>query len=161
MAIINPSSQSSISDEFLQLASQIVRDSQSKEGALRAAVSRAYYSVFLTVRDELFGPDGVRLTTPIRKQLDQKFQRKKKQWPGSHERILFAITVLAPTAIIRPITLCQQISLLKEARTCADYYFTSDNLKDIPYNTWSKYANEMVALASQLLPVARKLPPYK
>lgn len=160
MAIVNSSLQSSISDEFLGLASEVVRDSQSNEGDFRTAISRAYYSVFLTVRDQLFGPDERWLTKPVRKKLGTRFQTSHKWWPGSHDVVLFALTDISSSGTTKPLILYQQISELKEARTHADYHFTDDNLKDIPYNTWAEYADKMVALASQLLPAARVLPPY-
>ena len=160
MAIVNSSSQASISDGFLRLASEIVRNRQSPEEALRSAVSRAYYSVFLTARDRLFGSDAVGLTSRIRNKLIRRFRHKHGWIPGSHDRIIFAITDLPFSPIIRPLTLSQQISELKEARIHADYYLTNDKLKTIPYDTWLAYTDRMVALASQLLPAARQLPPY-
>jgi hypothetical protein len=74
--------------------------------------------------------------------------------------VLFAITDLSPTATTRPLTLYQQIDELKEARVHADYHFTGENLKGILYDAWPEYADRMVALASQILPVARQLPSY-
>jgi len=153
------SSQSSVSTEFLELASRIVRDTEAQEGAMRTAISRSYYSVYLTVRDQLFGPDGRGLRR-VQRKLARKFNRKRKRTPGSHELVLFAIKDLTPTATMRPLTLYQQIDELKEARVHADYHFTDENLKDIPYDAWPEYADRMVALASQILPVARRLPPY-
>lgn len=163
MAIKNSSTLKTISDEFLELASNIVRDKEAQEGSLRTAISRAYYSVFLTVRDQLFGEDNIMLTNPKRKQLRKKFSihYQGQRAGGSHDEILFAITDLPPKGFIKPLTLYQQIEQLKEARTHADYHFTLENLKDIPYDSWAEYADKMVALASQLLPVARGLPPYK
>ena len=156
---MKPSSQLSVSTEFLELASRILRDSQAQEGAMRTAISRSYYSVYLTVRDRLFGPDGRGLRRLERK-LTRKFRRKRKRALGSHELVLFAITDFSPTALMRPLTLYEQIDELKEARVHADYHFTDENLKDIPYDAWSEYADRMVALASQILPVARQLPSY-
>lgn len=161
MAIENSSSQKDISDGFLRLATEIVQNSQSPEEALRTAISRAYYSVYLTARDRLFGADGIGLTKSIRKKLGRRFSKKPQLYPGSHESILFALADLPASSIITPVALSQQIRLLKVARVHADYDFTIGNLKDIPYDTWSVYANHMVALASQLLPDARRLPSYK
>lgn len=161
MAIVNSCSQTAISDGFLRLATEIVKNSQSPEGELRTAISRAYYSVFLTVRDRLFGADGIGLTKSIRKKLNHRFEQKHQRNPGSHDRILFALTDLTFSSTIRPLTLSQQISQLKVARVHADYHFTIGKLQEIPYDTWSVYANHMVALASQLLPDARRLPSYK
>ncbi len=154
------SSQPSVSTEFLELASRILRDSQTQEGGMRTAISRSYYSVYLTVRDQLFGPDGRGLSRRAQSKLAKRFRRKRKRAPGSHELVLFAITDLSPTATMRPLTLYQQIDELKEARVHADYHFTNENLKDIPYDTWPEYADRMVALASQILPVSRRLPSY-
>lgn len=112
------------------------------------------------MRDRLFGADGIGLTKSIKKNLDHRFKQKHQWNPGSHDRILFALTDLTASSIIHPLTFSQQLSLLKVARVQADYNFTIGNLQNIPYDTWSVYANHMVALASQLLPDARRLPSY-
>ena len=163
MGIVKPGSRASICNDYLRLASEAVRDSQSSEGSLRTAISRAYYAVFLSVRDHLFGPDGANLTSRKRNKLVRKFrqaQKKSKWYPGSHDLIIFSITDVILTGMVRPVTLSQQVSQLKEARIHADYDFTSQNLKNIPYSTWREYANESIALASQLLPLAEKLPAH-
>ena len=144
----------------MHLASEAIRNEQSSEGALRTAIGRAYYAVFLTVRDQLFGPDGTRLTRTIRKRLRKRFRQARRWDPGSHDLVIFAITDITPTVTLRPLGLSQQVSQLKEARIHADYYFTLDNLRGIPKDSWREYADESIALASQLLPVARKLPSY-
>jgi len=74
--------------------------------------------------------------------------------------VIFALTDIKPTVTLRPLTLHDQVSHLKEARVHADYHFDSQNLQDIPHDTWQEYATEIVELASQVLPVARQLPPY-
>ncbi|MDP2726108.1 MAG: hypothetical protein Q8P59_01060 [Dehalococcoidia bacterium] len=144
--------------DFFHLAAQTVRDNGSSEAALRTAISRAYYAVLLATRDKLFGPDGLRLTGPIRKQLGKKFGVKTKRNPGSHDLIIFAITDVEKTATLNPLTLSQQLGQLKEARVHADYHFAEDNLEDIPKADWREYAVENVTLASQLLPMAEGLP---
>ena len=159
MAIINSSSQTAISNGFLRLATEIVQNNQSPEEALRTAISRAYYSVYLTVRDRLFGPDAIGLTYRKRGALIKRLKRKHEP-SGSHDCVLFAITDLSSTSTIHPLVLSQQIGELKAARIDADYKFTKENLREIPYDTWSEYADKMVAFASQLLPVARQLPSY-
>lgn len=160
MAITSSASQESISDDFLHIASEAVRNAQSSEGALRSAISRAYYSVFLTARDKLFGSDQIQLTNTIRKQLSKKFKKSKQKEPGSHDIIIFAITEIKQTSTIKPISFSQQISQLKEARIHADYHFSTTNLARIPYSTWQEYAKENIELASQLLPIARRLPSF-
>lgn len=160
MAIVGSSSQSSISDDYLHLAADATRNQHSSEGTLRTAISRAYYAVFLTVRDQLFGPDGARLKSETEKKLRKKFWQKHKRNPGSHDLVIFAIADIKPTTTLRPQVFSQQVSQLKEARVHADYHFTLDNLKDIPKDNWREYAEESVELASQLLPVARRLPPH-
>jgi hypothetical protein len=114
----------------------------------------------LTVRDQLFGPDAIALTRPVKKALTKRFHQKHKWFPGSHDRVLFTLTDLPTMSTVHPVTLSQQISQLKDARVHADYDFTLDKLRDIPYDTWLEYADHMVAFASQLLPVARLLPSY-
>ena len=160
MAIVNSSSQTAISNGFLRMATEIVQNNQSSEEALRTAINRAYYSVFLTVRDHMFGADGNGLTRAIRNRLGRRFQHRHRWYPGSHDLILFALADLTASSTIHPITLSQQIGQLKLARIRADYNFAISNLQDIPYDTWLVYANHMVALASQLLPDARRLPSY-
>lgn len=164
MGIKTEGLQSIISDDFLHLAAEVLRNEQSSEGALRSAISRAYYSTFLAARDKLFGPDGSGLTNQKRKRLAQKFRQTHKWDPGSHDIVIFAIAdIVMPSrspTILRPLVLSQQLSQLKEARVHADYHFTQDNLNTIPANSWRDYAKESVALASQILPTVRKLPSY-
>jgi len=123
---------------------------------LRAAISRAYYAVFLTVREQLFGPDGRRLTKRIRKHLNKKSKSNLR----SHDVFIFAITDVQPSATLSPVVLSQQVGQLKEARIHADYNFSLDKLKTIPKQTWREYAEEAIPLALHLLTVTRKLPPY-
>lgn len=160
MANVNATPQTSICDDFLRFASTTVQNTRSSEGYLRSAISRAYYSTYLTARDQLFGPDGIGLNRKLRNVLTTKFKKNRNRTPGSHDIVLFAITDLKGTNIIHPLVLYQQIDELKEARTHADYHFTDSNLASLPYASWSDYANKMVALASQILPVTRRLPSY-
>ena len=159
MVTVNVNSNFSFS-EFLSLASSLRTSVQFQEGALRTAVSRAYYTVFLTVRDKLFGPDGKGLSREVKKRLAKKFERKFNKIPGSHELVLFAIIDLPDIKEKKRITLYQQIDQLKEARVHADYHFSLENLKNIPYDTWAEYAEKMIDLASLILPDAEKLLPY-
>ncbi len=160
---MNPSgTQSSISDEFLRIASDAINNSQSGEGALRSAISRAYYAVFLTVRDQLFGPDGRHLPPNKRKRLQRQFKMKlgSKSYLGSHDLIIYAITAVPHSSTLRPVTLSQQVTLLKKARIHADYDFTLENLQTISKQNWREYAEDNVQLATHLLRESRKLPPY-
>lgn len=161
MAIVNSGSQSSIAGDFLHLASEAIRSEQSSEGALRTAISRVYYAVYLTARDQLFGLDGTGLTGGKRKLLEREFRLKRRRDPGSHDLIIFAITDIQKTPTLNPLTLSQQVGQLKEARIHADYHFTTGKLMAIPEDNWRDYAEKNIALASQLLAVARKLPSYK
>ena len=115
--------------------------------------------MYLTVRDQLFGPDETWLTQSKRKQLQKKFGKGKRP-PGSHELVILAITDIKATGTMGPLVLSQQVSQLKEARVHADYHFTLVNLNRIAEESWREYAEKSVALASQLLPVARLLPSY-
>jgi hypothetical protein len=65
--------------EYFVYASSIVRDSGSNEAALRSAISRVYYSLFLITRDRLFGLDEVRLTNSIRKRIINEYQLQTKK----------------------------------------------------------------------------------
>jgi len=157
LVTVNVNSNFSFS-EFLSLASSLRTSVQFQEGALRTAVSRAYYTVFLTVRDKLFGPDGKGLSRKVKKRLAKKFERKLN--PGVHELVLLAIIDHPNIKEKKKITLYQQIAQLKEARVHADYHFSLENLKNIPYDTWAEYTKKMIDLASLILPDAEKLPPY-
>ncbi len=158
MGITGSATQAAIADDFLRPASVTVRCKRASEAALRSAISRAYYAVFLTARDQLFGADGSRLIGPKRKELGKKFRRKNSRHPGSHDIVIFAVTEVRPSAALKPIVLAQQIEQLKEARVCADYHFTEHNLQGLPYDNWRECATKSVELASQLLASARRLP---
>ena len=159
MGITNSGSQETICNEFLSLASYVIKTKQC-EGSCRSAISRAYYAVFLTARDRLFGPDESRLTKPKKKKLRKSFKKSAGHNPGSHELVIFAIADLNIKGPIRPIMLSKQMNQLREARIHADYHFTQDNLSQIPYNTWEEYAEQNIKLATKLLEVAKSLPSH-
>ena len=159
MGITGSATQAAIADDFLRLASVTVRCKRASEAALRSAIRRAYYAVFLTARDHLFGADGSRLIGPKRKQLRKKFQQKAFREPGSHDLVIFAVTEVPRSAALKPIVLAQQVEQLKEARVYADYFYSTQKLRGVPYDNWRDYATKSVELASQLLPSARRLPP--
>jgi len=159
LAITKSGPQLLISDAYLALASDIVRNSESQEAALRTAISRAYYSVYLTVRDRLFGCDGVGLTNNVKKKLEKRIKQRGLS-TGSHANVISAVALLPAKGITTPMTLSQQIDELQDARIHADYNFGIDKLKDVPYNTWLEYSEKMVALASQLLPATKRLPSF-
>lgn len=156
--MITSGSQSSVADDFLHLASDAVRDAQASEGALRSAISRAYYAVFLTVRDQLFGLDAISLSNKERKDLERKFRKAHSRAPGSHDLVIFALADVQPNKTVHPLTLQQQVRQLKEARVHADYHFTAGTLKGVAKQSWREYAEECVIIASQLLPTTRRLP---
>lgn len=156
MAIITSGSESVASD-FLHLASEAIRDTASSEGTLRTAVSRLYYAVYLTIRDRLFGSDGVGLSAPVRKRLRREFKTTYHWDPGSHDLVIFAITKTRRTRTLNPLMLFEQVSQLKEARVHADYHFTADNLRGISKDSWQDYAAENAALTAHVLPLAQRL----
>ncbi len=147
-------------EDFFDFAASIVRDQQANEAALRSAISRAYYAVFLTTRDSLFGLDGVLLTKGLRKQIEKKFKSREKRKPGSHEIVAFALEDKASKDKSIKITSCQEISQLREARVLADYRLSSQCLSEIDKESWRELALETVELTSQVLPVAKQLPRY-
>ena len=159
---MNPANtQSAVSDDFIRIAQGAITNSQSNEGELRTAIGRAYYAVFLTARERLFGSDEVRLTRPLKNRLRKKFKRHQRSDPGSHDLIIFAITdINNPPRTLKPLVLAQQLTQLKVARTHADYNFALNRLRTIQKQTWREYAEESVQLASILLGRARTLPPY-
>jgi len=146
----SPGAQSAISDEFLRFAQEAIQNQQSGEGRLRSAISRAYYAVLLTVRDQLFGPDAAQLTKSRRKKLQHQVKGKSgsKTGLGSHDFIISAITLIRPSGTLSPVTLSQKVRLLKNARVHADYDFTSVNLNAIPQLSWRDYAKDNVELAT-------------
>ena len=147
-------------EDFFDFAASIVRDQQANEAALRSAISRAYYAVFLTTRDSLFGLDEVLLTKGLRKQLRKKFRRGKKRDPGSHEIVEFALEDKASEDESIKITSYHQISQVRESRVLADYRLSSQCLSEIDKESWRELALETVELASQVLPAVKHLPRY-
>lgn len=145
--------------EFFSFAGSIVHDTNADEAALRSAISRAYYSVYLVARDSLFGLDEMRLTAAIRKQIASKFSRRYRQRRrrklGTHETVIFAI--LDKT---NNITLSQQVDQLREARVNADYKMSQQCLSDLGKQSWRQYAQETMQLGSLVLPAVKRLPPY-
>ena len=142
------------------MAAQSVKGNAATEGCLRSAISRAYYSVFLTVRDQIFGEDGKQLkNNKLKKELNKSFQTKtkNKRYLNSHEIVIFALSQLKSTVTLQPLALSQQLRQLREARVYADYTFNKQELKQIPFNNWTDYAKQMVALTSQILPIARRI----
>jgi len=142
-----------VSDDFLKFASEAINNTDSTEGVLRSAISRAYYAVFLLARDQLFGTDGAELKKHIRKQLRKEFKKISKKDPGSHQQIIFAVSQKA-------ITLSQQMSQLHEARINADYFFSAEKLRHLPHKDWQAYAKETVELAQLLQKEAANLPRF-
>ncbi len=146
-------------EEFFSFASSIVREPTANEAALRSAVSRAYYSVYLIARDRLFGLDGGQLTARIRKEIAKKFQLKHKlkrqRGLGTHEVVIFAI-LDKPDSV----TLSHQLDQLREARINADYKMNQECLSSVGKQSWREYAKETIELATLILPLAKRLPPY-
>ena len=145
--------------EFFSFAASIVHDTNANESALRSAISRAYYSVYLVARDSLFGLDEMRLTAAIKKKIASKFnlryKQRKRRDLGTHERVIFAI--LDKT---HNITLSQQVDQLREARINADYKMSQKCLSDLGKQSWRQYAQETMQLGSLVLPTVKRLTPY-
>jgi len=57
-------------------------------------------------------------------------------------------------------TVGQQLGQLKDARVIADYKLDQKHLAAAGKNSWRDYAEETLALASQVLPSVKKLPRY-
>lgn len=152
-----PSGHSFNPEGFFRFASSIIRDSNASEAALRSAISRAYYAVYLVARDRLFGIDAARLIPRIQKRIDKEFklQTRLKRGPGPHERMIFVIKQKS-----RNITLSQQFEQLKEARVNADYQMSYTVLSVIGKGSWREYAEETMQLATLILPSAKSLPTY-
>ncbi|MCL0066156.1 hypothetical protein M1N79_04700 [Dehalococcoidia bacterium] len=146
-------------EEFFGFAGSIVRDSSAKEAALRSAISRAYYSVYLVARDRLFGMDETQLTANIRKRISEKSQQRhrRRRWRelGTHERVIFAIQDKTNN-----VTLSQQLDQLREARVNADYRMNQNCLSNLGKQSWRELAEETMQLATLILPLAKRLPSY-
>lgn len=146
-------------DGFFSFAGSIVREPTANEAALRSAISRAYYSVYLVARDSLFGLDERCLTTKMKREIAAKFRvrhkLKKQRGLGTHERVIFAI--LDKT---NNVTLSQRLDQLREARVNADYKMNQECLSNVGKQSWREYVKETMELASLVLPLARKLPSY-
>lgn len=144
--------------KYFSFAGSIVRDPNADEASLRSAISRAYYSLFLIARDNLFGLDEVKLTSSVIKRIVGNYQlatRKKKARLATHELVIFAIQDKT-----KNITLSQQIDQIREARVNADYRRDQKCLSDIGKESWREYAEETMQLAALILPMVEKLPSY-
>jgi len=151
-------SQSFDPTEFFSFAGLIVRESSANEAALRSAISRAYYSVYLVARDSLFGTDEARLTAGIRKRINRNYQlktHKKQRELGTHALVIFAIHDRTNN-----FTLSHQLDQLREARVDADYKMSQKCLSNIGKQSWREYAEETMQLATLILPRAKMLPSY-
>ncbi|MBI4329862.1 MAG: hypothetical protein HY673_01110 [Chloroflexi bacterium] len=82
-----------------------------------------------------------------------RLQKQQRGLAGSHEVIIFA-------ASEKSVSLSQQLDQLKEARVLADYRLGRQYLTSVGKQSWLDYARDTLALASQVLPAARKLPRY-
>jgi len=146
-------------DMFFRLAGSIVRDPKSDDAELRTAISRAYYAVFLTARDALFGLDEQSSTAELRKIISKKhhlkFGGKPNKPLNSHSRIIFS--VLDKTSNY---ALYQQLDQLKEARVRADYKRDDKCLLEVGKNSWREYAEENMQLAASILPLTKRLTRY-
>jgi hypothetical protein len=143
---------------FFSYASSAVREPSASEAALRSAISRAYYAVFLVARDRLFGTDAVGLTAQVKKIIIRDFQirtGRKRSDLGIHETVIFAIRYKR-----KHITLSDQLDQLREARVNADYRMSGKCLSNVGKQSWLEYAEESMQLAALTLPLAKRLPSY-
>ncbi len=158
MAISMPTNKVFDPTKFFSFAGSLVRDSSANEAALRSAISRAYYSIFLVARDSLFGTDEARLTSGIRKRINRNYQTAthgRQRELGTHALVIFAVRDKTNN-----FTLSQQIDQLKEARVNADYKMSQQCIIDAGKQSWREYAEETMQLAALILPIVKKLPSY-
>lgn len=147
-------------DGFFNFAGTIVRDPNANDAALRSAISRAYYAVFLTARDALFGIDELSCTKAVKKKIAKNHHiyygiKSKHPYLATHQRVIFS--VLDKT---NNITLHQQLEQLKEARVRADYIRNDTCLLEVNKQSWRDYAKETMQLATLVLPITKRLPSY-
>ena len=133
-------------ERFLAQAERLWALANGREEDYRTAVSRAYYACHLVARDRLFGIDAVNWGT--------------SGWRPSHGQVIAAVRRAAPldSASIK-------LEQLKAMREKADYIFNpahpevqalfaNHNVRD-----WAGLADEALAIARDLLPRLRQLPP--
>lgn len=143
---------------FFSFASSVVRDPNASEAGLRSAVSRAYYAVFITARDRLFGDDQKNLNNKVKKKIRQSYRQQtgnKKPYLGNHELVIFTISDRA-----KDVMLSTQLDQLREARVAADYKRDYYHLSKVGKQSWREYAEETMELAALILPLAKKLSSY-
>lgn len=147
-------------DDYFSFAGAIVRDPNANDAALRAAISRAYYAVFLSARDHLFGIDELSCTVRVRKKIEKNFQIKynlgsKRPYLATHQRVIFSIIDKTNNVV-----LSQQLDQLREARVRADYKRNNNCLSEVNKQSWRDYAEETMQLAALVLPMTKRLPSY-
>ena len=149
MVIVTPTSQPFDPEEFFRFSATITRDPTADEARLRSAISRAYHATHLIARDRLFGLDARLFSKSVKKAI----RRKIAGDVGSHALIIFAVSEKSKTV-------GQQLGQLKDARVIADYKLDQKHLAAAGKNSWRDYAEETLALASQVLPSVKRLPRY-
>lgn len=138
------------------LAQQLV--TANDEASHRTAIGRVYYSCHVIARDQLYGIDGLRLTSAARKRLTNNSN-------SDHMAIIISVgrnTYLRPGRAKR---LSDQLNELRDMRIQADYVrdpsqrgtvtvFQKYNVSD-----WQGLAPAAMTLASNLLPELQQLRP--
>lgn len=133
------------------------------EASCRAAVGRGYYACFLIARDQLFGPDGMRLTNPQRKQI---LKASGKKAGRDHEAVIQAVALHPRLGPGQRKVLADQLAQLKDARVQADYIRDSSSPSTLGtfgkygVTSWLDLAHATMALASQVFAMAARLPAY-
>ena len=128
-------------ERFLALAARLTAHGDEEED-YRSAVSRAYYSCYLTARNALFGIDGARM-------------RASESMHG------FVINSISDK------TIAGKLDELRELRVQADYYTnprhrrTRAVFRKYRTNDWSDLARRALALATEIRPVLAELRPVR
>ncbi len=159
--------------EFFQLG-QDLTSAPYTEARCRTAISRAYYSCFISARDKLFGMDARGLTNERQKRVEklhqQAFNLRRPARLASHETVIF--TVKTMPIVVQEVrsgwakNLADQMSQLKAMRVQADYFRDSANEKTMSVfqtyqvTDWAGLAHHAMSMASSIIADVRRLPSF-
>ena len=127
------------------------------EAAFRTSIGRAYYSCFLTARDQLFNIDAANLTRRI-------FRSLNLPRGNSHEAVIKALANHPSIQPARAKRLSDQLRQLKDNRIQADYTRDPQNPRRASVfathqvTDWSGLAHVSMILASNLILDLKSIP---
>ena len=128
-------------ERFYTQARRLVLHSGEEED-YRSAISSAYYSCYLTARNNLFGVDGARMRA-----------EESLHW--------FVVSAITEKRV------SDKLNQLRQMRVQADYYTNPQNrrtravFKLHRVNSWAGLAGRSLEIAQELLPVLKALNPVR